>query len=127
MDYGVVQKTKDTGVMTMCINDSETLDCKPDHPDFITLLQSSIGKEAIDLDHEDVKLYLDPDDRPDSCFNELYKSYFVQYSCVLSETQLRKKFNRICMVMATGILSCLLFLVACRKVILSEAIQMVEW
>ena len=31
------------------------------------------------------------------------------------------------MVMAIGILSCLLFLVAIRKVVLSEAIKLVEW
>ena len=72
-------------------------------------------------------MYSNPDDHPDFCFNESDKSYFVQYSCILSETQLREKFNKICMVMAIGILSCLLFLVAIRKVVLSEAIKLVEW
>ena len=35
----------------MCINNSREPDCKPDHPDYIELLQSSIGNEAIHLDN----------------------------------------------------------------------------
>ena len=54
LDYGIVLKTASTGIMDVCINNSETLECKPDHPNFIKLFQSSSGKSASTIETEGV-------------------------------------------------------------------------
>ena len=125
-DYGLHERN-DEDTIEMCINSKSMLECKPDHPDFIRELNKAIGQQQYSFKFKWQSLYMDPSDRPDFCFNDAQNSIFVQYSCEQTEEQLRVKYNRLCMVVATGILTCLLFLLAIRKVVLSDKIQMAEW
>lgn len=51
----------------------------------------------------------------------------MQYTCVQSEEEMSAKFQNLALVMALGVLSCLLFLLAIRHIVLGSRIQVAEW
>ena len=69
LDYGVVTEDNSLDLLSVCMNTEDTLDCKPDHPDFIEMIQESIGKTSYNVDCENVRIYSKPDARPEQCFN----------------------------------------------------------
>ena len=73
------------------------------------------------------KIYKFPEERPAQCFDEKSNSFFVQYTCVMSEQQMAEKYNQMCLIVAIGVLTCLLFLVAIRSKVLGNKINVIEW
>ena len=95
--------------------------CTPDNPSLIETFNSFVGQTSGNIVLNDNLIFLDPTAHS-SCLGE-DAVFFVQFTCIQSETQLDYKYTHLSFAVGVGSLICFLFTVSIRYLYQGGKIQ----
>jgi len=107
-DYGIQQESSDLKLNGVCVTTPSNEKCKPTSSAFTKFLDGAPGSSSLHFDTAD-SLWAE---KPDTECTDPKNSLFVQYSCEMDNVELYHKYRSLCMIVALGVLICVIYFVA---------------